>query len=102
MPEILTLQRSIMHSSSAHIATNTAPPPLFASGTDQQLLEQSLTDHVDSAVPYAVCIPPLSTPVCACRRNKEAVYKFSKVFQQDAGQNDVYDGTTASLVCQIY
>jgi len=26
------------------------------------------------------------------------VYKFSRVFQQDAGQADVYEGTTAALV----
>jgi hypothetical protein len=32
------------------------------------------------------------------RRNKEALYKFSRVFQQRAGQADVYDGTTAALV----
>eukprot|EP00775_Hariotina_reticulata_P012438 gene12438-12575_t len=32
------------------------------------------------------------------RRNKEAVYKFSKVFQQDADQAMVYGDTTAALV----
>lgn len=32
------------------------------------------------------------------RRNTEAVYKFSQVFQQDADQGSVYAGTTASLV----
>lgn len=33
-----------------------------------------------------------------CRRNTEALYKFSKVFQANADQQAVYDGTTASLV----
>eukprot|EP00879_Flechtneria_rotunda_P024058 GHRR01025482.1.p3 GENE.GHRR01025482.1~~GHRR01025482.1.p3 ORF type:complete len:104 (+),score=34.60 GHRR01025482.1:614-925(+) len=31
-------------------------------------------------------------------RNKEAVYKFSQVFQQDADQAAVYQGTTYTLV----
>jgi hypothetical protein len=34
----------------------------------------------------------------ACRRNKEAVYKFSQVFLQEADQADIYEGTTAALV----
>jgi hypothetical protein len=32
------------------------------------------------------------------RRNKEAVYKFSQVFQQETDQEAVYNGTTAALV----
>ncbi|WIA16462.1 hypothetical protein OEZ85_013146 [Tetradesmus obliquus] len=31
-------------------------------------------------------------------RNKEAVYKFSQIFQQEADQEAVYNGTTAALV----
>jgi hypothetical protein len=37
--------------------------------------------------------------LAARRRNKEAVYKFSQVFQQEADQEAVYNGTTAALVC---
>jgi hypothetical protein len=43
----------------------------------------------------------LTKLLLCCRRNKEAVYKFSQVFQQDAGQADIYEGTTAALVCIV-
>jgi hypothetical protein len=42
------------------------------------------------------------TMLGVCRRNKEAVYKFSQVFQQEADQEAVYNGTTAALVCMAH
>jgi hypothetical protein len=69
-------------------------------------LHQIQQQQVSAARLQALC-QVLPTLHCAllflvhgvCRRNKEAVYKFSQVFQQEADQEAVYNGTTAALVC---
>jgi hypothetical protein len=97
--ETSPLQHCTKQCSIAQSVTSTAAQHALACLDLQQLQHNVTTQNYQQYVSLLLNTFHPSSFVLASRRNKEALYKFSTVFQQDAGQDDVYEGTTASLVC---